>query len=140
MSFYITHALLIWTWFLRNQFWRTWVFVYFKLDFYCLVRLKKRSLKYVDKKSSLSTLFFKLDFSKIKCRSTQQYFWTKSANCLRYFLKKMPHHMTIVYDLEEVNPQRQWTSAKEGRKERGKKERTLENEDIKCVDALILSW
>ena len=85
------------------------------------------------------TWFFKLDFSKIKYRSTQQYFWTKSANCLRYFLKKMPHHMTIVYDLEEVNPQRQWTSAKEGKKE-GKKERTLENEDIKCVDALISSW
>ena len=44
----------------------------------------------------------------------------KSAKYFRYFWK-MLHYMFIVHDLEEVNPQRQWTSAKEGRKEGGKK-------------------
>ena len=57
LSFYITLPLLICTWFLKNQVGR--VFVYFKLDFYCLCRLKKLSLK-----SSSCTLIFHTWFFK----------------------------------------------------------------------------
>ena len=53
---------------LKNQGGLTWFFVYFEIDFYCLCSLQNSSLKSTENQVH-PTWFFKLDFSKTKCKS-----------------------------------------------------------------------
>ena len=64
-----TKPLFICSWFLKNQ-------CYFELDFYCLCSLQNSSSDST-KNQVHPTWFFKLDFSKIKCRSIGGFLWTR---------------------------------------------------------------